>query len=95
MRTYLHDFILILCCLFIIPTANAQLEKIYLHPKAAGSEKQSKFVDSIRFIPLEVKEDVELTMYNQVDITNDYFLIKDYVGRAILLYAKTDVSLKK
>jgi hypothetical protein len=95
MRNYLHDLILILCCLFIAPIAHSQLQKIYLHPKAAGSEKQSGFVDSIRFIPLEVQESVELTMYNSVEVTNHYFLISDYVGKAILLYARNGRFIKK
>ena len=46
----------IVCLLLVSHFAQSQLQKIYLHPKAAGNEKQSKFVDSIRFIPLEIKE---------------------------------------
>jgi hypothetical protein len=87
--------VLIVCCLLVSPFAQSQLQKIYLHPKAAGGEKQSKFVDSIRFIPLEIKEGIELHEYNYVEVTKNYFLITDYFGKAILLYAKDGHFTKK
>ncbi|MFL5746332.1 MAG: 6-bladed beta-propeller [Niastella sp.] len=87
--------ILMLCYLRISPIAQAQLQKIYLHPKSAGSEKQSKFVDSIRFIPLEANEGIEFTMYNSVEVTNNYFIIKNYIGKSVLLYAKNGRFIKK
>jgi hypothetical protein len=86
---------LLACCLFICSFANAQLQKIYLHPKSAGSEKQSKFVDSIRFIPLEIKGGIELNEYSYVQATKNYFLINDYSDRAVLLYAKNGHFTKK
>lgn len=95
MTNCLRCLILIGCYLGISPIAQAQLQKIYLHPKAAGSEKQSKFVDSIRFIPLEVKEGIEFTMYNSVEVTSNYFMIRDYSGKAVLLYAKNGRFIKK
>ncbi|OQP59440.1 hypothetical protein A3860_37935 [Niastella vici] len=79
---------LILCLLCISPVAQSQLQKIYLHPKAAGSDKQSNFVDSIRFIPLEVKAGIELSTYNYVEITKNYFYIPDYYRKAVHLYSK-------
>jgi hypothetical protein len=87
--------VLIVCCLLVSPIAQSQLQKIYLHPKAAGGEKQSKFVDSIRFIPLEIKEGIELNEYTSVEVTKNYFLINDYIGKAILLYAKNGHFTKK
>lgn len=87
--------ILVLCGLFITPCAQSQLQKIYLHPKAAGSEKQSKFVDSIRFIPLEIKEGIELKSYSNVEITRDYFMIRDYLSKAFMLYTKDGHFIKK
>jgi hypothetical protein len=86
---------LLACSLLISPFANSQLQKIYLHPKAAGSEKQSKFVDSIRIIPLEVKEGIELNKYNYVQVTKSYFLINDYVDKAVLLYSKNGRFTKR
>ena len=95
MTNCLRCLILIGCHLFISSFAHSQLQKIYLHPKAAGSEKQSKFVDSIRFIPLEVKAGVEFTNYNSVEVTSDYFMIRDYTNKAVLLYAKNGRFIKK
>jgi hypothetical protein len=90
---------LILCWLLVSPFAQSQsqlqLQKIYLHPKAAGSEKQSNFVDSIRFIPLEVKEGIELNTYTNVGVTKNYFLITDYLRKVILLYSKNGNFTKK
>jgi hypothetical protein len=72
-------------CLFLIAGmlissgAHSQIQKIYLSPKAAGSDKQSNFVDSLRFIPLEVKEGIELKQYNYVEVTSNYLMIRDFV----------------
>ena len=49
-------------------TAQCQLQKLYIHPKAPGNEKQSQFVDSIRFIPLEVKEGIHVGDYNNITV---------------------------
>ena len=95
MRSCLFYLPLLLYCLLISAFGQSQLQKIYLNPKATGSEKQSKFVDSIRLIPLEIKEDIELTAYNSIDVTKNYFLIKDYTGKRILLYSKNGNFIKK
>lgn len=95
MRNYFRYLILILYYFLLSSIAQSQLPKIYFHPKAAGSEKQSNFVDSIRFIPLEIKEGIELTRYSAVEVTSNYFLIRDYTGKAILLYARNGRFIKK
>lgn len=87
--------ILIACYLFNALCASSQLQKIYLHPKAAGSEKQSNFVDSIRFIPLEIKAGIELTAFNNMEVTRHYFIIRDYIGRFVLVYARNGRFIKK
>jgi hypothetical protein len=86
---------LLACCLLVSPVAQSQLQKIYLHPKAAGNEKQLKFVDSIRFIPLEIKDGIESNKSNYVQITKNYFLINDYVDKAVLLYSKNGSFTKR
>ncbi|MDF2192688.1 hypothetical protein [Paraflavitalea sp. CAU 1676] len=95
MLNHFRGLILILSGLFAAYTSPAQLQKIYLHPKAAGSEKQSKFIDSIRFTPLEVKEGIELTQFSAPEITKDYFLIRKYVEKEVLLYSKNGRFIKK
>jgi len=91
----LRCLILIISYLVISPIAQSQLQKIYLHPKAAGSEKQSKFIDSIQFIPLEIIDGVEFGLYNSIEVTANYFLIRDYTSKSILLYAKNGRFIKK
>ena len=86
---------LLLRILLIYHIAHSQVQKIYLNPKATGIEKQSKIVDSIRIIPLEIKEEIELAVYNSIDVTKNYFLIKDYTGKRILLYSKNGDFIKK
>jgi hypothetical protein len=49
----------------------------------------------MRLIPLEIKEDVELTAYSSIDVTKNYFLIKDYTGKRILIYSKNGNFIKK
>lgn len=95
MRYLLLAHVLALYCLFISPCAQSQLQKIYLHPKAAGTEKQANFVDSIRFIPLEIKEDIEVKAFAYVQVTANYYLIRDYTSRAVILYGKDGRFIKK
>lgn len=73
----------------------AQLQKIYVHPKAAGTEKQSRFIDSIRLIPLEVKEDIGVKNTNSVLVTRDYFLLTDYALKSVIFYNRDGNFIKK
>ena len=81
--------------LFFSKAAQSQLQKIYLQPKSTASEKQSQIVDSIRFIPLEVREDIQLSDFNYVTITSRYFMIVDYPEKRIFLYAKNGAFVKQ
>ena len=73
----------------------AQLPKIFLQPKAPGNAKQSKFIDSIRFIPLEIKDDINLQVYTNVQVTDKYFMLTDYNQKYFLLYGKDGRFVKK
>jgi hypothetical protein len=95
MRNYLFNLTFLLCFLFISTISHSQLPKIYLHPKAAGNGKQSQFVDSIRFIPLEIKEGIQVGTYNKIEITEKYFLIMNYQGKTILVYSRNGRFVKK
>jgi hypothetical protein len=95
MRKITLSLSFVLCFLVISVLAQAQLQKIFFHPKAAGTEKQTKFVDSIRIIPLEVHDGVELTNFNNVEVTSLYFLIKDYANKKIYFYAKDGSFIKQ
>ncbi|HEX2535403.1 MAG TPA: 6-bladed beta-propeller [Chitinophagaceae bacterium] len=86
---------LLLYVLLLSHTSKAQLKKIYLHPKTAGNEKQSRFIDSIRFIPLEVRNGSAFGAYDQVKVTPDYFLIIEQSGNALLVFSRDGRFLKK
>ena len=90
----LHCTLVLLHCLFFSATAFSQLQKIYLQPKAAGNGKQTDFVDSVRFIPLESKGDLRLGYFN-LYITPNLFLINNYTDKSILLYSKSGSFVKK
>src|SRR5690242_1275985 len=95
MRKYQLYRTLIFSCLLLPGIVQSQIQKIYLHPKAVGSGKQSQFIDSIRFIPLEIKQGTQLGTYNYVQVTEKYFLITDYIDKIILLYSKKGSFVKK
>lgn len=94
MRNYPLIRTLVFFSLFFPVIVRSQIQKIYLHPKAVGSGKQSQFVDSVRFIPLE-KGGVEAGSYNNIRITEKYFLIVDYPNKIFFLYAKNGSFIKK
>lgn len=95
MRRSLPCLIVMLFCQLISTLAQSQLQKIYVHPKTPGNEKQSKFVDSIRFIPLEIKEGIELTTHANVEVTANYIMIRNYANKEALLYTKNGRFVKK
>ena len=95
MRISLFHFALLLSCLLNSTIARTQLQKIYLHPKAAGNAKQSQFVDSIRFIPLEIKHGIQIGTYNNLSITEKYFLVLYYNDMVVLVYSKQGKFIKK
>jgi hypothetical protein len=85
---------IVLCCLLFTTPARSQLQKIYLNPKTVAREKQSKFVDSIRFIPLEIKQGIEIGAYYSIEVTPKYFLLSDYMNKRFLLYSKAGQFVK-
>jgi hypothetical protein len=86
--------LLLICNLLHSTTAHSQLQKIYLHPKAPGGGKQSQFVDSIRFIALEVKQDIRLGEYYNIQAIKKFFLLTDYQNNRLLIYSKDGRFLK-
>ena len=95
MRSYLSCRALIAYCLLFPAIVHSQIQKIYLHPKAVGGGKQSQFIDSIRFIPLEIKDGIEIGVYNNIQVTDKYFLITAYLNKTLLLYSKKGDFVKK
>lgn len=95
MRNYSPCRLIAFFLLLLSGTAQSQIQKIYLHPKAAGSGKQSLFVDSIHFVPLEIKDGIELGNYSYIQVTKKYFLITDYPNKQLILYARNGSFVKK
>lgn len=95
MKSILWQCIAILLCCHILIPAESQIQKIYLHPKAVVSGKQSQFVDSVQFIPLQLTRGVTVSNYNDIDISPKYFVIIDYPNKTILLYSKNGGFVKR
>ncbi len=96
MKSSLKDFTTLFFFSLVIPSfAFTQIQKIYLSPKAAGNAKQSNFVDSIHFVPLEIREDIKFTVFTYVQVTEKYFLLMDYTDRYVLVYAKDGRFIQK
>lgn len=82
-------------CLLLSITAHSQLQKIFLHPKTVAREKQSKFLDSVRFIPLEIKEGIQVGAFYNIEITDKFLLLTDYQNKVLFLYSKTGQFVKQ
>lgn len=96
MRLSLKDRFTLSCFLLLIPfLASAQLQKIYLQPKSPGNSKQSNFVDSIHFIPLEIKDGIELAPYSNVQVTKQYLTLTDFNGKSLVIYTRDGRFVKK
>jgi hypothetical protein len=85
---------LLLLCLIISTPVQSQLRKIYLNPKSIARESQTKFVDSIRFIPLEMKGGIEKSNSHNITITDKYILLNDYYTKTLFIYLKDGKFVK-
>ena len=92
-KGFLHFASVLSYFIFLSITAHSQLKKIYFNPKATGG-KQSQFVDTIRFIPLEITEDVRLGEYYNIQAIEKFFLLADYQNKRLLIYSKDGRFLK-
>jgi hypothetical protein len=96
MRNHLLYFTAILLPLLFSSTATvSQIQKIYLQPKSPGSAKQSQFLDSLQFIPLEERDDINVDGFYNLEVTEKFFLVKDYRNSRLILYSKDGRFVKK
>jgi hypothetical protein len=91
----LNYTIVLLCCLFQSLLSSSQLQKIYLHPKANGTSRQSQFIDSIRFIPLEIREEIKLGQYFNIEVAAKFILLNDYSNSKYIIYSKEGKFIQK
>lgn len=94
-KTILRCGYLLLLCLVFSAVSKSQIQKLYIDPKSAGSEKQSRYIDSINFIPLEVKDGIELGDYISIEVTEGYFLLINHLEKSILMYLRNGAFVKK
>lgn len=88
MRKNLLNLSLLACLLLLSSTVWPQLQKLYINPKAVGNEKQSNFIDSVKFVPLEPLSKVAMGSNMNIQVTPDYFLLTDYPKKNIFVYNK-------
>src|SRR6478672_9168258 len=87
--------VVMMSCFIITTTCQSQLRKIYLQPKTVATEKQTKFVDSLRFIPLEIVQGIDLGSNYNITVTAKYILLTDYMNKDLLAYSKDGKFVKK
>ncbi len=95
MKVHLSFIIPFTFFLSVSNSVNSQLQKIYLNPQSNSNGKQSSFVDSIRFIPLETERKVILPEYFELEVTPQLFLVKDYTNGKLLIYSRQGSFLKE
>ncbi len=66
------------------PVAICQPQKLYINPKVAAGANQSKFIDSIRFVPLETNGH-PIKSWNSVVVTKNYFVIPEQITNEVKL----------
>lgn len=86
---------LISCCFLVNAIQAQQVKKIYINPKNPTIQKQTSFVDSIKFTPFESAPGVSFNEYAYVRPTEKYFLVTDYAAGYLYIYTKTGAFVKK
>jgi len=84
-----------MCCFFVNTTRAQQVEKIYINPKNPSIQKQTSFVDSIKFTPFESVAGISFNEYANVRLTEKYFLVTDYNEGVLYIYTKKGSFVKK
>ena len=90
-------YCIIIILLHYVPvssSAQSEVRKLYLDPKTVAREKQTKFIDSLRFIPLEVTEGIEVGTYYNITVTGKNIMLTDYMNKRLLIYSKDGKFIK-
>jgi hypothetical protein len=95
MRKHPFTCLVFLYCLTSSTISISQVQKIYLHPKSKTIGKQSQIVDSLRFIPLEVKEGIKIGTFYNVELTDKFILVKIHSSTTLLLYSSEGRFIKE
>ncbi len=93
-RSLLPVFLMAVC--FCVNNIQAQqVEKIYINPKNPVIQKQSSYVDSIKFTTIESFIGISFNENNNVQLTEKYLLVTDYSAGFLYIYTKTGAFVKK
>jgi hypothetical protein len=68
--------------------ANAQVKKIMIDPANVMGGTTSKYIDSVAYIPLETTKESLFGRIDQLEVTDQYFVILDQATDAILFFNK-------
>ena len=80
--------------LFCTAVHGQSIRKIYITPKNPAVQKQTTFVDSIRFILFEYREGVSFENL-LVKPTEKFYLVTDYKTKTLYLYSTNGAFVKK
>jgi hypothetical protein len=72
-----------------------QVEKIYINPKNPAIQKQSSYIDSIKFTALESVAGNSFNEYASLRLTEKYILVTDYSAGFLYIYTKSGAFVKK
>ena len=81
--------------MFVNTLRAQQVEKIYINPKNPAIQKQSGFIDSLKFTPFESVAGISFNESANVRLTEKYFLVTDYSTGFLYIYTKAGAFVKK
>lgn len=85
MRTIIH----FICCLLLVSTVTGQnLVNLRIDPDNARGGTASQIFDSVSFIPLETTKQSLFGKIDQLEVTDQYFIILDQQSHSILIFDK-------
>lgn len=66
----------------------AQGQKLYFNPKTAKGENQSKFIDGVKFIPLESVKGARFDTYTQLIVSARFFILFDWTDKRLAFFTQ-------
>lgn len=79
----------------LIYTGFGQVEKIYINPKTNTIARQSQFVDSIKFIPFTGNDNADISVYSNLFLAKNYFMVVDHPSKTIYVHNQKGEFVKR
>lgn len=86
---------LIGCALSITRIPAQAVQKIYINPKSSAIQKQTAFIDSLRFTPFESVAGTAMNEFAALRVTDKYYLATDFNAGVLFIYAKSGALIRK